>query len=683
MKSKLSLFLALILFLVFTGLFLNVGNITPAPHFDDLNSGSLLDSIYAVLLASLVLFVAAGLGMIFIRPFKLLTWTFLECAAFGLPLGLAAIAFGEFFLGLIGWIRPVHQIIFLVVVTGIAYKNSVLFLREGLTIVKDFGQAWRTFSRIKKFFLAVGGLALLLALFQTFTPPYDYDGLMYHLQGPSLFLKAGRIIPIPENFFTYYPAAWEMLYMLGMGLGSDIFARLISFSTLLIFLLVTYLFGKRFLPAPGGLISVAIVMSVPMMLVWGGIAYIDLAWSLFQILAVGLLLIWIQDGDDKLLVLSGIMQGLALGSKYFAFSGAAIIVLFIVWFGIKNRKKQKDLFKGVISPLLKFGVPAILVASPWYLKNFIWTGNPIFPLVFHQEIVNPSELKIWLDYLASFGTGTHWSDYLLLPITIFSNSVRYSTFVVFWDFPNPIMLMALIYPLIRKKITKSLIVLDTLAIITALQFVGWSLSSQQSRFLMPLFPGLSIIASIVILKLPLGKFNINWSRIISIGAVGGLVIGLLLQMIGISFIVKPYNVLFKKESKADFLSAMLRDYQAVEYINKNLPENALVFLPWDGRGYYCDGKCYSDISQSAWTALIQETQDVNSISAWLTAKGMTHILLSLEDVAFFIHGHDPNDVHQQALSYLLDDYAPRCAEVVYEDEWTRLYELHPESSTCQ
>ena len=121
------------------------------------------------------------------------------------------------------------------------------------------------------------------------------------------------------------------------------------------------------------------------MLVWGGIAYIDLAWSLFQFLAVGLLLIWIQDGDDKLLVLSGIMQGLALGSKYVAFSGAAIIVLCIVWFGIKNRKKQKDLFKGVISPLLKFGVPALLVASPWYLKNFIWTGNPIFPTCFSSR----------------------------------------------------------------------------------------------------------------------------------------------------------------------------------------------------------------------------------------------------------------------------------------------------------
>ncbi len=32
-------------------------------------------------------------------------------------------------------------------------------------------------------------------------------------------------------------------------------------------------------------------------------------------------------------------------------------------------------------------------------------------------------------------------------------------------------------------------------------------------------------------------------------------------------------------------------------------------------------------------------------------------------------------LHDQALSFFLDDYAPKCAELVSEDDWTQLYEL--------
>jgi len=683
MKSKLYIISAIVLILIFSGLFINVQNISAAPHLDDLDSGSLLDALYAILLASLVLFVAAGLGGLLIKPFNLTNWSFAERAILSLPLGLAAIGYGEFFLGVIGWLQPFHQCLFLLVVTGVGFVDGVRFLSEGWAAVRGFKQTWAAFSWLMKFFFAVGVAALLLALLQTFTPPFDYDGLMYHLQGPRLFLEAGRIIPIPENWFTYYPATWEMLFMLGMGLGSDIFSRLISFSTLLLFLLATFLLGKRFLPVPGGWLSTALVIGVPMMLAWGGFAYVDLAWSLFQFLAIGLLLIWIEKREDKFLVLSGIMQGLSLGSKYSALSNAGIIALCIVWLSMRISKKQQGFLEEVVSPTLKFGISAIVVASPWYIKNLIWTGNPIFPLFFHQEIVDPNELSLWMDYLISFGTGKHWFNYLLLPITLFSEFARYSTFVVFFDFPNPFMFLAFAYPLLRSKLSKNRLVFDTLAMITGVQFIMWATGSQQNRFLMPLYPGLSIIAVAVIIHLPSGNPQINWSRIISIGGIGGLMIGSLLLVEHMVALVKPHDLILGMTSKADFLTSIVKDYQAIKFINQNLPDDALVFMPWDGRGYYCDGKCVPDTSQSAWAALVQETDEIDNISSWPQEKGITHILLSWEDVNFFVYGHDPNGVHDQALSFFLDDYAPKCADLVYEDDWTQLYELHLDDVSCQ
>ena len=283
------------------GLLVNLRRITPAPHLDDLGSGSLLDSLFAIALASLVLFLAAGLGSLLIKPFKLNEWTFIERTVIGLPLGLAVMAYGVFFMGLAGWIKPIHLIAWLIIIGIISFKFSIIFLEEAFSQLRDFKDTWSNFSLIKKVIFSAGVLALLLALFQAFTPPWDYDGLAYHLQGPRLFLEAGRIIPIPENWLTYYPFTWEMLYMLGMGLGSDIFARLIHFSTLILLLLATYAFGRRFLPKPGGWLAAAIMLGIPILPLWGNAAYTDIAWALFQFLAVAIFLVWVKEGSPWLL----------------------------------------------------------------------------------------------------------------------------------------------------------------------------------------------------------------------------------------------------------------------------------------------------------------------------------------------------------------------------------------------
>ena len=233
MKKNIS-YIALIVIVLFLGLLLlNSSNIEHAPHLDDLDSGGFRDAMYAIALVALVLFLAAGLGRIIIKPFKLTNWTFIERTVISLPLGLAAIGYAEFFMGLLGWLKPIHHILLLIIITIFSFRNSVCLVKESFLALNQFPMIWRGFSFIKKFFFITGALALFLAFIQTLTPPWDYDGLMYHLQGPRLFLESGRILPIYENWFTFYPSTWEMIYMLGMGLGNDIFSRLIHFSTLI------------------------------------------------------------------------------------------------------------------------------------------------------------------------------------------------------------------------------------------------------------------------------------------------------------------------------------------------------------------------------------------------------------------------------------------------------------------
>ena len=73
--------------------------------------------------------------------------------------------------------------------------------------------------------VAVHGLTLLYAL----TPSVQSDALRYHLAGPQEWLKAGRLVYLPYNAFTCFPANVDMLFLLGLGIGGDLLAKAFHF----------------------------------------------------------------------------------------------------------------------------------------------------------------------------------------------------------------------------------------------------------------------------------------------------------------------------------------------------------------------------------------------------------------------------------------------------------------------
>ncbi|HQK84118.1 MAG TPA: hypothetical protein PLK24_09290 [Atribacter sp.] len=676
MKNNYIFYTALTVMALFLGyLLIHSPNIQHAPHLDDLNSGGFRDAVFALVLAGLVLFLAAGLGIILLRPFKLGDWSFIERTVISLPLGLAAIGYAEFFMGLLGWLKPIHHTILLVIFAIIAFKNSVEVLTEGLSHIKRFPEIWRGFSFIKKFFFTAGALALMLAFLQTLTPPWDYDGLMYHLQGPRLFLDAGKIIPIPENWLTYYPFIWQMLNMLGMGLGSDIVAKVINFSFLIILLLSTYAFCKKWISEITGFLSIALLLGTPILITWGVLAYVDIAWSVTQFLAINFALLWSKERSTKFLLLAGVFQGLALSTKYMALWGLGIIVLFICLQFLKNIKSLTDL-KSLTKEALCFVFFAVLFASPWYLKNIIWTGNPIFPFFLQQKSINPVELEFAMDYTRSFGTGKNWYDYLLLPISLYIKYYQFGTFLGDVDFPNPVFLSVFILPFIKSKIPQEIRKLvGSLSFFAIMLFITWATGMQQNRFLLPVYPLASILSAVSITTIINKSSFKKIFRVLTLGIIGGTIFVSFVVIGRLLAITHPLKVLLGAESKAKFLGNIIDDFKGIEYINDHLSSSVRVFLPWDGRGYYCiAGKCIADVSQAYWTTIVKETE-VDRITVSLIQQGITHLQLNLNDALYFVYSHDEKRNHQKALNTLVYELPPKHLRKIWVDENIRLYEL--------
>jgi len=66
-------------------------------------------------------------------------------------------------------------------------------------------------------------------LMNAFGPEYFYDSLVYHLAMPRLYLLEHRIVPTPNMIYSGIPFGTEMLYGLGLALGSDSVAKLIHY----------------------------------------------------------------------------------------------------------------------------------------------------------------------------------------------------------------------------------------------------------------------------------------------------------------------------------------------------------------------------------------------------------------------------------------------------------------------
>jgi enterochelin esterase-like enzyme len=58
----------------------------------------------------------------------------------------------------------------------------------------------------------------------------------------------------------------------------------------------------------------------------------------------------------------------------------------------------------------------------------------------------------------------------------------------------------------------------------------------------------------------------------------------------------------------------------------------------------------------------------------LSEMGISSLLVSIEDIDYAVI-NDETGKNEQALEFLLNDFLPVCSKEIYQDEWTRLYEV--------
>ncbi len=638
---------------------------SPAGGLDDTGWITLRGSTESLALAILVMALCVAIGRRVLRRLSLSDLTTAERDLFAPAIGLGALAYVLLALALLG---VLHQTVILILLLGLSLVLAAdlgQLARESAGIVRSLPARWRQADGLQRISALLMGAIGLLALAHALSPPWDYDGLMYHLVGPRLFLDAGHLYPVPDNWYVNAPFTMEMVFFLGMAFGDDIFPKLIHFSTGILLVLAAYAAGRRWIGGRGGWLSAVVLLGVPAFPIWAAFAYIDAGWSLFEFLAILAVFAWWSSGTKDWLVLGGLMAGLAMGSKYLGLIGFGLTGLFVAVVSLRQGGWHR-----LRRAAAAFGIPAALVACPWYLKNLLWFGNPVFPFYFGAPGWSETRLALYHNYLESFGEGTRLIDILLLPWNIYAHHASFGAVMNRIDLPGLLFPILLAYPFIRKERRLTAFLWIALA-----RLCIWLLGSQQIRFLLPIYPGLAVgAAHVAETWKPRSVTRIPWRLLVPSLAVGFLGITAFYQWILVVHQVRPLPSVVGFESRRSFLERNVNDFRALRFAEEQLPRGSLVLMISDGRSYYCPTVCLPDPDHFRWVGEIDDLAPEGDLGTWFRQVGATHVLLSMEDLDFSLQ-HDPRGALRSGLERLLEWRDEGCLQEVFTDEWAKIYSV--------
>jgi len=565
-------------------------------------------------------------------------------------LGLGALSYGFLALGLAGLLRPVFIWMMLALAAILAWPQArrwPALWRENRPLLHVPG----FFERLG-ITLVIAMLAIVLV--RGLSPVTDYDGLAYHLVVPRDYVRAGRIFPYPGEAHFNFPLAVDLLYIPAVSLGLESAAKLIHLGLGALLGLGVYTLAERLLKSRrGAWLALLVFATTPVIGTVGGYAHTDLGWALFEFLAAYALLCWIAEEERGWLWLAGIFAGLGLGSKYLGLPVLGVLgLVLLIQRGLVARRPWRQ----VLGEGLLFGLAALVVAAPWYLKNWLWLGNPFYPLWFGGVEWDAYESAKLAFMGASYGPRRGILGFLLLPWDLFRYSIGWFGPIPF-AFPTPLSLLLPLYLLVRRRPAINLILA-----ISLLRFGTWAVSAKSPRYLLDIYPLLSIAVAYLLMELARRRN----ARVLIQGILFILLVANLTWQALLLAQEGPIPVVLGLESREEYLAERNDPpYRAISFINQ-LPPGSRVLFSGNGQSYYVTTDHVADVNHSNWGHLVyQWGENPAHIQRALAAEGITHIFYSGYDFVWQLNFDLEGQLARELAVF--DEFAARCATLVYDE----------------
>ena len=504
-------------------------------------------------------------------------------------------------------------------------------------------------------------------------PPVSRDALIHHLAIPKLYLEHGGIYEIPSARFSYYPMNLDLLYLIPLYFGNDIAPKFIHFAFGLLTAWLIFCYLRNRCETSYALLGVLFFLSLPVIVKLSITVYVDLGLIFFSTASLISFFKWFTAGFKwKHLVISAICCGLALGTKYTGLIGFFLMTLFVVFIYVRSTKPNppdqlKALWFGAA-----FMLVALLLFSPWAIRNYIWTNNPIYPLYNNSfngrmaedtdvsltlsttGVINESDVrqKKPLGRLSHFAVrkvifNEKWWEIALIPVRIFfqgkDDDPKY-----FDGKLNPALFFLPFFAFvwIRKdppelKIEKKILLAFSILFI----LFAFVQRDMRIRYVSPAIPPLvwlSILGLKAFITAIKNRFT-GFSGKIYSNMVYLIVLGLLCQnalyIVEQFRHVEPIRYITGEVERDEYIEKYRPEYAALKFANQNIPYDAKILGFFLGnRGYYSKRELIFDYNKFFWSSLNQNGSE-QQILSHLKNAGITHLIIRYDLFENWINNH--------------------------------------------
>lgn len=480
--------------------------------------------------------------------------------------------------------------------------------------------------------LLVGALLLLASV-----PPVSRDALTHHLAIPKLYIEHGGMYEIPHIEFSYYPMNLDLLYAVPLYFGNDIVPKFLHFAFALltagsIFTFIRPRLGTNY--ALGGVIA---FLSLPVIVKLSITVYVDLGLVFFSTAALLRLIRWQATGFAmRHLVVAAVFCGLALGTKYNALVTLLLLSLFAPFMYARGLASSPGGNWRAIGCGLLFAGVALLVFSPWMLRNYVWTHNPLYPLFENSLQASGTGATVNMGHFLLRKTvfNEAWWETLAIPLRIFfqgqDGSPRY-----FDGRLNPYLLALPLFAFswvpekMQAQKTGNKILLCFAGLFLLLVFLT---RDMRIRYIAPIIPPLVILTMFGLHNLAgrMARVAAKRTRIaatIVLWSVCALFLSFNVAYLGGQFaLVKPFGYLSGDLSREAYIETYRPEYAVLRFANQHLPPQARILgLFMGNRSYYSDRIMVFDIDGFKHT-LANEPSGA-AVAARLGANGISHIIV--------------------------------------------------------
>lgn len=354
---------------------------------------------------------------------------------------------------------------------------------------------------------AVGLLALAAV------PPWYRDEMVYHLALPQQFVREHAYIRPDDNIFASFPLGWESIVSAAMCLGLENPRTLGVWVTLADALAIAGIAGRLGASSLGRATAAGTFLLIPTVCEFGPSAYVEPWLVLTTLLAVN--------------------AALTARSQHRAGASTTCSVLAAgAWAGLAASIKYPGLVVALgvllLLPRTARSLPALatlaLLGSPFYIRNLIERGNPVFPLawrILQGEGWDGTRAWAYAVTLDNYGLGRELVDYILLiPRLLLTREMR----IDFQGSVGPLLAVGLLGLLPVTALTPKIITRrgeihaedrNGLWMLTVGWTIWWALTVQQVRFWLVaaalLAVGVGVVAPRLRFALPVWIFAAGWA----------------------------------------------------------------------------------------------------------------------------------------------------------------------------